>query len=122
MFHSDLIAQYSLWFIFGFLFNYFIRRRAFDWWKRYNCKQLDYSFVFFLWDIRSLTLYLDLLQAAMDTGTAIATIIIFFALGYHAISFNWWGNTVGSNTMDSNSTPWLTVAKGDHFGKGPGEF
>ncbi|KAJ5329424.1 hypothetical protein N7452_009814 [Penicillium brevicompactum] len=93
-------TQYSLWFIFGFLFNYLIRRRAFDWWKRYNY----------------------LLQAAMDTGTAIATIIIFFALGYHAVSFNWWGNTVGSNTMDSKSTPWLTVAKGDHFGKGPGEF
>ncbi|CAG8215240.1 unnamed protein product [Penicillium olsonii] len=93
-------TQYSLWFIFGFFFNYLIRRRAFDWWKRYNY----------------------LLQAAMDTGTAIATIIIFFALGYHAISFNWWGNTVGSNTMDSNSTPWLTVAKGEHFGKGPGEF
>lgn len=31
-------AQYSLWFIFGFLFNYLIRKRAFAWWKRYNCK------------------------------------------------------------------------------------
>ena len=41
----------------------------------------------------------------MDTGTAIATIIIFFALGYHSIAFNWWGNTVGSNTDDANSDP-----------------
>jgi hypothetical protein len=64
----------------------------------------------------------DLLQAAMDTGTAIATIIIFFALGYHSITFNWWGNTVGSNTADANSIPWLTVPKGGHFGRGPGEF
>ncbi|KAJ5529204.1 hypothetical protein N7527_002597 [Penicillium freii] len=93
-------TQYSLWFIFGFLFNYLIRKRAFDWWKRYNY----------------------LLQAAMDTGTAIATIIIFFALGYHAITFNWWGNLVGSNTYDAKSVPWLTVPKGSFFGKGPGEF
>ncbi|KAJ5200127.1 Oligopeptide transporter OPT superfamily [Penicillium cf. griseofulvum] len=93
-------TQYSLWFIIGFLFNYLIRKRAFDWWKRYNY----------------------LLQAAMDTGTAIATIIIFFALGYHAITFNWWGNTVGSNTADAHSVPWLKVAKGSFFGKGPGEF
>ncbi|KAF4764871.1 hypothetical protein N7455_004899 [Penicillium solitum] len=93
-------TQYSLWFIVGFVFNYLIRKRAFDWWKRYNY----------------------LLQAAMDTGTAIATIIIFFALGYHAITFNWWGNTVGSNTYDAKSVPWLTVPKGSFFGKGPGEF
>ncbi|KAJ5221548.1 uncharacterized protein N7469_010435 [Penicillium citrinum] len=93
-------TQYSLWFIVGFIFNYLIRKRAFDWWKRYNY----------------------LLQAAMDTGTAIATIVIFFALGYHAVKFNWWGNTVGSNTYDAKSVPWLAVPEGGHFGKGPGEF
>lgn len=37
---SDQVAQYSLWFIVGFLFNYLIRKRAFDWWKRYNCEIL----------------------------------------------------------------------------------
>lgn len=58
----------------------------------------------------------------MDTGTALATIIIFLALGYHSISFNWWGNTVGSNTVDAKSAPGLTVPKGGHFGRGPGEF
>ncbi|KAA8573358.1 hypothetical protein MFRU_053g00120 [Monilinia fructicola] len=93
-------TQYSLWFIFGFLFNYLIRKRAFAWWKRYNY----------------------LLQAAMDTGTAIATIVIFFALTYHNIELKWWGNTVGSNTYDADSVPYLKVAKGSHFGKGPGEF
>lgn len=66
--------------------------------------------------------FLDLFQAAMDTGTAIATIIIFFALGYHAITFNWWGNTVGSNTDDANSVPWLSVPSQGYFGKGPGQF
>ncbi|CAG8168598.1 unnamed protein product [Penicillium salamii] len=114
-------TQYSLWFIFGFFFNYLIRRRAFDWWKRYNCERASFDRLFLLEQIADL-IGLDLLQAAMDTGTAVATIVIFFALGYHAITFNWWGNTVGSNTMDANSTPWLTVPKGDHFGKGPGEF
>jgi hypothetical protein len=58
----------------------------------------------------------------MDTGTALATIIIFFALSYHNIKLNWWGNNVGSNTDDSNSVPYLTVPKGSYFGKGPGEF
>ncbi|KAJ5659972.1 hypothetical protein N7507_006423 [Penicillium longicatenatum] len=90
-------TQYSLWFIVGFIFNYLIRKRAFDWWKH-------------------------LLQAAMDTGTAIATIIIFFALSYHSITFSWWGNNVGSNTDDANSVPWLTVPEGGYFGKGPGQF
>ncbi|KAH8899059.1 OPT superfamily oligopeptide transporter [Thozetella sp. PMI_491] len=93
-------TQYSLWFIVGFIFNYYIRKRAFDWWKRYNY----------------------LLQAAMDTGTALATIIIFFALSYNGIQLKWWGNTVGSNTADAKGTPWLTVPKGSHFGPGPGEF
>ncbi|OCF33178.1 OPT family small oligopeptide transporter [Kwoniella heveanensis BCC8398] len=93
-------TQYSLWFIVGFIFNYLIRKKAFAWWKRYN--------------------YLT--QAAMDTGTALATIIIFFALGYHNISLDWWGNNVGDNTYDTKSVPWLTVAKGQHFGKGVGEF
>ncbi|CAD0029424.1 unnamed protein product [Aureobasidium pullulans] len=93
-------TQYSLWFIFGFVFNFLIRRKAFEWWKKYN--------------------YLT--QAAMDTGTALATIVIFFALSYHGVKWKWWGNEVGGDTDDANSVPWLKVAKGAHFGKGPGEF
>jgi hypothetical protein len=64
----------------------------------------------------------DLLQAAMDTGTAIATVLIFFALSYTGTTLNWWGNTVGSDTDDANSVPYLKVATGGYFGKGPGEF
>ncbi|KAK1765150.1 glutathione transporter 1 [Phialemonium atrogriseum] len=93
-------TQYSLWFIFGFLFNYLIRKRAFDWWKKYNY----------------------LLSAAMDTGTAVATVLIFFCLSYNGVVFSWWGNTVGANTDDAKSVPWLKVPNGGHFGKGPGEF
>lgn len=58
----------------------------------------------------------------MDTGTALATIIIFFALSYHGINFMWWGNTVGSDTDDAKSVPWLKVPEGGYFGKGPGQF
>jgi hypothetical protein len=58
----------------------------------------------------------------MDTGTALATVIIFFALSYNNVKLTWWGNTVGSNTDDALSVPYLTVAKGSHFGAGPGEF
>lgn len=95
-------TQYSLWFIFGFIFNFLIRRRAFAWWKRYNY----------------------LFSAAMDTGTALATIIIFFALSYTGVKLNWWGNTVGSNTADKLATPWLSLkgTNATHFGKGIGEF
>ena len=58
----------------------------------------------------------------MDTGTALATIIIFFALSYNNVGLNWWGNTVGSDTDDAKSVPWLKVSPGGHFGKGFGEF
>lgn len=64
----------------------------------------------------------DLLQAAMDTGTALATVIIFFALSYNGITLDWWGNSVGSNTDDTNAVPYLTVPDGSYFGKGPGQF
>jgi hypothetical protein len=58
----------------------------------------------------------------MDTGRALATVIIFFCLSYTGTVFNWWGNSVGSNTDDANSVPWLRVAAGKYFGKGLGEF
>lgn len=93
-------TQYSLWFIVGFLFNFLMRKRAFAWWKRYNY----------------------LLQAALDSGVALATIIIFFALSYTNTHLSWWGNNVGKNTMDAKGTPAFTVPKGSHFGRGVGEF
>ena len=58
----------------------------------------------------------------METGTALATVVIFFALSYQGIKLVWWGNTVDSNTYDANSVPWLKVSPGGHFGKGPGEL
>jgi hypothetical protein len=58
----------------------------------------------------------------MDTGTALATIVIFFALSYTGTKLVWWGNTVNSTTYDAKSVPWLKVATGEHFGRSPGDF
>ncbi|KAK4700387.1 hypothetical protein P7C70_g5860, partial [Phenoliferia sp. Uapishka_3] len=94
------VAMYSLWFITGLFFNHLIRKRAFNWWKRYTY----------------------LLSAALDTGVALATIIIFFALSYNNIKLNWGGNNISDNTYDTLGTPWLKVVTGGHFGRGVGEF
>jgi hypothetical protein len=64
----------------------------------------------------------DLLHAALETGTALATIIIFFALSYQGIKLVWGGNTVGADTYDAKSVPYLRVSTGQHFGKSVGEF
>ncbi|ELU43335.1 oligopeptide transporter [Rhizoctonia solani AG-1 IA] len=48
--------NYSSWVMVGFIFQYWIRRRHFGWWSRYNY----------------------ILSAALDSGVAVATILIFF--------------------------------------------
>lgn len=59
-----------------------------------------------------------ILSAALDSGVAIALIIIFFALQFPkgGIEFNWWGNTVWVNTADWNGTPFITLEPGQTFG------
>lgn len=64
----------------------------------------------------------DLLQASMDTGVALATILIFFALSYTGTVFSWALNNVGANTYDKKSVPWLKVESGSHFGPDVGTF
>ena len=62
------------WVFTGFIFNFVIRRLHFRWWMRYNY----------------------ILSAALDSGLALCTIVIFFALGLAkpgGIQFNWWGNS-----------------------------
>ncbi|KAF9121336.1 hypothetical protein BG015_005862 [Linnemannia schmuckeri] len=58
----------------GFVFAFLLRRYRYNWWSRYN--------------------YLT--SAALDSGVAIAGLVIFFALQAWDISFpTWWGNPVG---------------------------
>lgn len=69
------------WALIGFIFNYVIRKRHFNWWAKYNCEcwpndvLLDGSSSLSL----SLFLIVDVLSAALDTGTAVGTLLVFFA-------------------------------------------
>lgn len=94
-------VNYVPWTIVGFIFQYVIRRRHFSWWTKYNY----------------------VLSAALDSGVAVAIVVIFFALQFPkngAIgngSFrSWWGNTVYMNTDDWDGTPFLAMPKGQRFG------
>ncbi|KAJ7689766.1 oligopeptide transporter [Mycena rosella] len=85
--------NYSAWFAVGALFQYFIRKRNFAWWSKFN--------------------YVT--SAAMDSGTVISLMVIFFTLQFPKngqISVNWWGNDGYKHTADYHRTPWLKVPAG----------
>ncbi|KAG9525478.1 OPT superfamily oligopeptide transporter, partial [Aureobasidium melanogenum] len=67
-------TNYGSWVIVGLIFGLLVKKRAFDWWQKYN-------FV---------------LSAALDSSVAIAGAIIFFTIFYTgaAKGFSWWGTTV----------------------------
>jgi OPT family small oligopeptide transporter len=94
-------VNYVPWAIVGFIFQYVIRRRHFSWWTKYNY----------------------VLSAALDSGVAIAVILIFFCLQYPKngdIGLNtiqvWKGNTIFAETADFRGDPLRTVAEGEIFG------
>lgn len=67
----------------GYVFNWLIKRRWFNWWAKYN-----YT-----------------LSAGLDVGLAVSTTVIFVTLQLPLVGApNWWGNTVFANTMDSQNT------------------
>ncbi|KAK7443795.1 hypothetical protein VKT23_015576 [Stygiomarasmius scandens] len=94
-------VNYVPWALVGFIFQYVLRRRHFSWWTKYNY----------------------VLSAALDSGVAIATVVIFFCLqfpmngtiGADTIQ-TWWGNTVPFTNADNDGTPMKVVAPGDFFG------
>jgi len=94
-------VNYIPWALIGFIFNFVIRRRHFNWWAKYNY----------------------VLSAALDCGTAIGTLIVFFALQYprrgtigKGTIERWWGNTVYAQTADQNTLPLWQVVAGEFFG------
>ncbi|KAI0321448.1 OPT oligopeptide transporter protein-domain-containing protein [Amylostereum chailletii] len=94
-------VNYIPWAVVGFTFNYFIRKRHFGWWAKYNY----------------------VLSAALDCGTAVATLLVYFCLQYprhgtvgRGTIESWWGNTVYMDTADWNALPLKTVPEGDTFG------
>ena len=62
--------------------------------------------------------YNYILSAGLDSGLAIALIVIFFALQFPkgGINLNWWGNTVWQNTADFLGLPLITLEPGKTFG------
>ncbi|KAH7104863.1 OPT oligopeptide transporter [Auriculariales sp. MPI-PUGE-AT-0066] len=89
-FPPALAVNYVTWGLVGFIFQYIVRRRRFQWWAHYNY----------------------ILSAALDSGVAVATIIIFFALQYPDIKSTldtWWGNKVWQKTYDFKGTSWRKI-------------
>lgn len=77
--------NYSAWFAVGFVFQYLIRKWNFAWWSKFN--------------------YVT--SAALDSGTVLSLIVIFFTLDTPkgGLYINWWGNTVYTKTADWNRLP-----------------
>ncbi|KZW02663.1 OPT-domain-containing protein [Exidia glandulosa HHB12029] len=81
--------NYSSWFIVAFIFQFLVRRRRFAWWSKFNY----------------------VLSAALDSGSVIAILFIFFTLQFPK-GINqpqWWGTTVFKNTADWKRLPLRTA-------------
>ncbi|KAL6412497.1 putative OPT family small oligopeptide transporter [Ilyonectria robusta] len=69
------------WVVVGLIFNWFIKRKFFGWWIRYNY----------------------VLSGALDVGTALCIVISALALGLSNTNFpDWWGTTVFNNNLDAD--------------------
>ncbi|KAF8996022.1 small oligopeptide transporter [Cyathus striatus] len=93
--------NYVPWAIIGFLFQFVIRRKHFSYWAKYNY----------------------VLSAALDAGTAVGLILVFFCLQYpldgnlgKRTIQSWWGNTVYKTTLDWEGATLRQVADGETFG------
>lgn len=72
-----------------FVFNYLLKRFCSVWWSKYSY----------------------MLSAALNGASAVATVVIYFALQFpdktnHFYSKGWWGNSAASTTADGKSTPY----------------
>ncbi|KAF9585753.1 hypothetical protein BGW38_000911 [Lunasporangiospora selenospora] len=71
--------QYANWLGIGFVFQYCIRKYHNSWYQRFNY----------------------VLSAALDSGVAIAALLIFFTLQVHEIEFpKWWGTSMNHCPLD----------------------
>ncbi|PSK37590.1 OPT family small oligopeptide transporter [Candidozyma pseudohaemuli] len=97
------LSYYIPGMILSFIFMYLIRKRKTAWWEKYNY----------------------ILSGGMDAGVAFSSIIIFFAVQYHAKNIEWWGNTVNDNGIDAMRPSRLNVttdAPDGYFGPRIGHF
>ncbi|KDR73127.1 hypothetical protein GALMADRAFT_100686 [Galerina marginata CBS 339.88] len=94
-------VNYVPWAIIGFIFQFVVRRKHFSYWAKYNY----------------------VLSAALDAGTAVGLILVFFCLQYpldgrigRETVQKWWGNTVYTQTLDWTSAPLRKLSPGTTFG------
>lgn len=87
-------VNYAAFAIVGYVFNFLIKKRWRSWWTKYNY----------------------ILSAGLDSGVAIASVIIFLCVTYPGAKLEWWGNTVWKKTLDYNSTRFYDLSQGETFG------
>lgn len=69
-----------------------------------------------------LTLLDYVLSAALDSGVAVATVIIFLCIILPGGKLDWWGNTVYSHTADGKGTPYMKPPAAGYFGPAKGSW
>jgi len=137
-------SNYIPWAIVGFIFQYIIRRRYFSFWAKYNCKPLAYRLCTRARLLKDLPCDEDVLSGALDAGTAVGVLAVYFMWVYCALILSypalisdvhgtslqyprhntigqdtvqkWWGNTVFQHTADWKNMPLKTVPDGQTFG------
>ncbi|KAH9871945.1 hypothetical protein J1614_006204 [Plenodomus biglobosus] len=88
--------NFSVWAIVCYIFNYEVRNRRKNWWKKYNM----------------------MLSAALDSGLAFGVVVIFFGIVYPGwmSGFKWWGTEVYKQGCDWQACPYKELPKGGTFG------
>ncbi|KAI9373031.1 OPT oligopeptide transporter protein-domain-containing protein [Aspergillus egyptiacus] len=86
--------NFSSWWIVNVIFNGIIKRRRPAWWSKYNY----------------------VLSAALDSGVAVSTVVIFFCIILPAGPLKWWGNSIFMRTADGRGTPWKPLPPEGWFG------
>lgn len=87
-------VNYASFALIGFIFNYLIKKRWRAWWTKYNY----------------------VLSAGLDSGVAIATVVIFLCVTYPGGKLSWWGNNVWKNTLDAKAKGYYTLGANQTFG------
>ncbi|KAK0520421.1 hypothetical protein OC834_007044 [Tilletia horrida] len=88
----------------GFIFQFYLRRRHHGWWSSYNY----------------------VLSAALDSGTGVAIVIIFFTVIFPDganrawLKHSWWGNEVSGKTLDAMMVTWRVPDPQTGFMPAPG--
>ncbi|CAI6340335.1 unnamed protein product [Periconia digitata] len=88
--------NFSVWAIVCYIFNFEIKRRKKEWWRKYNMT----------------------LSAALDSGLAVGVVVIFFGILYPGwmSGFKWWGTEIYKQGCDWTACSYKSVKKGETFG------